>query len=113
MQVNNNFSLFILKDQKYDIYFFRSHITFFSKLLLYIVENKKNFLLHPTLLYLEIKQKLLIYNKRSVINSISYKLFSKIIFTIDKIYNTKNTNLYSYILNFTSIMLQKGYYEIV
>lgn len=107
----NIFSLALVRDPKYNIQFFRSHVLFISEIFCYLSKQKMYFLKNPLFLRKYFKKELLEYlkiEKSSLLN----RLFLNIISALDEIYATSSRDLFSYINTFLLMFLEKGYYSV-
>lgn len=105
------FSLFILKNKDYDLYFFRSHIAFASQLLLDLSYNKRLYLSQPRSFYVFIINKIKEYKKEQS-SCLLDALLNNVLGVLEKLYVQKISLMYGYVMNFIGIMLQRAYYEI-
>ena len=105
------FSLFILKDNRYDVSFFRTHVVFFTDLLVFITKNKFFFLRHPSKLYTYFNTELSSYLENNNI-PLLHSLFLQVLRSAYKVYHFYVRELFSYIMKFILMFLEKGYYSV-
>lgn len=107
----NIFSLSLVRDFRYDVQFFRSHLVFISSLFSFISEKKMFFLKNPSLLRNYFKGELLQYLKfdKSILVN---RLFLNIIAAVDKVYYESSRELFSHIYTLLLAFLEKGYYTV-
>jgi hypothetical protein len=107
----NIFSLRLLRHEKFDLPFFRAHVSFISSLFAYVSEQKMFFLRHPLFLRDYIKKEFLLYMKTDRSSFLNY-LFSHVIAAMEEVYANFSRDLFFYIHTFLLDFMDKAHYGV-